>query len=197
MNFTKFLEQWGTLLISILTLLVAIMGGGWLKDWLSLKRERNARERERERELLENFLRPMQGRLNQTLDLSRQLVGKLRDLEYSHTPGDLEEHFASLPDSDIRKHTWRETIGRLHEQNRASIELIDRFYGRKLSEAFRKICDKFKLHAVQWEDVWNAMQDVKSPTDPKERRYAKPVPGELAELLKAEIAEVERRAGNG
>jgi hypothetical protein len=185
------LKNWSPVVVPILALLA---GTGWLQYALNRRRER----RERLRTLLEDFLLPFEGMLKTTNELFRKLRDdrELASLEYH--PGRLQDYFSKLPDEDPRKRLWKVHIELLQSENRRAQDLIARFYGRIRLAVFRDACDKFVLHAKQWEAMWTALAQSKpipAPSSFSGQLYAPQFPSGLEDALQAEIRDVRRLAG--
>jgi len=187
----NFVRDWSPILVPLLGLLA---GTGWLQYYLNQRRS----QREKFRTLLEDFLLPFEGTLKitrQNLDKIRHDLAPLALVELEGDPRIIQQFLDSLPNEDPRKHVSKARIEWLQAENRRSVDLIERFYGRIVLREFKAACDKFVLHAKEWELVWKAL--IASGTVPSSfsTRYAPKFPDELEEALHNEIAEVRRRTG--
>jgi len=177
------IKDWTTLVISLLSL---IGGTGWIMFYLKIRHNK----RKYYQNILESFLIPFEGILNQTRLISQELLCNEKYLEYF--PNKLENDFNALPDTDPRKFVWRQRIERLHAENLHAIELINRFYDKIMTNDFKKACDQFKFHVGQWEDVWRT-KEGQTPSEGEEKPYrANPFPDEIETSLNAEIEKVKK-----
>lgn len=188
-----FLQDWGELIAGALSFLVALLGGGWIKDHMALKRERQKQYQD----VLEKHLVPLKGSFEFTRRLSSRLIGTdMSDLEYTRSPEELEEYFSALPNSDLRKYTWKDTIDDLHDKNKEIEEQINNMYGfRTISDELRTVFDDFKEHKAQWEQIWRLKEGLVLEDVPEgQRRLAEKFPVDLSSILDKEIDEAKQRA---
>jgi hypothetical protein len=170
-------------------------------------------ERKEYEGLLSVFLDPFSAFLDQNRKIYDELIPERQALEYH--PRVLARFFASLPNQDRRKLYWYQRIERLRKNNREILALLQQYGGRILTKEFRDACAEFRYHADEWEDVWKAVEpthirvgreedmsegepipggDVASREEVTPTLYANRFPDSLGETLKAEFAEVRRRA---
>lgn len=185
-------KTWAPILVPLLALLA---GTGWIQYFLNRRREKQKQFRD----LLEDFLIPFEGILKTTLTIFNKLRDdrELSNLEYH--PGRLQKFFESLPDDDPRKQLWKYHIELLQKENSRAVGLINHFYGRIVLSEFKDACDKFKVHAQEWEVMWEALMGsgtVPASLDTSGTLYAPQFPEGLENALKAELVEVRRRAGH-
>lgn len=190
--FLETIKTWSPILIPILSL---IAGGGWLQYYLTLR----SKQQEKYKTILEDFLFPFEGILNQTslafesLKDDRELV----NLEYH--PGRLQQFYTSLPDDDIRKHLWKAKIDSLQKDNQNGIDLVDRFYGRIVTPEFKRQCDAYKFHVREWQMMWMHIFDTKGQLPPalnvSGALLAPKFPEGLKAALNAEIGIIKKLAG--
>lgn len=194
----------------ILGLLIAILGGGWLKTCFDYRREKRRRkeeqierenekqqakieqEQKRNQEILKNFLIPFKRILGQTRRISQELLGDLQHLEYF--PKELERYFDSLPNNDPRKFVWKQRVERLQTENVHAIELIKSNYAEIATEEFKKACDDYQYHVGEWDDVWKTKEGLEPTSGFDKPHRANPFPPEIEKALEAEIAIVQKRA---
>lgn len=149
-------------------------------------------------DLLRNFLLPFQG----VLRLTRHIFEGLRDERELHAlelhPGRLQAYFAALPEEDPRKHLWNLRIDELQEQNRRGAELVEKHYGRIISDGFRIACDLYRQHVTDWAMVWRGLKGqltLEEPYASLHTLWAPSFPAGLDEALDAETQLVKQRAG--
>lgn len=149
-------------------------------------------------DLLHNFLLPLQG----ILRLSRHIFESLRDEQELQAlelhPARLQGYFAALPDEDPRKALWTLRIDALQEQNRLGAELVERHYGRIVSDGFRIACDLYRQHVTDWAIVWQGLKGqtvLEEPFASLHTLWAPSFPAGLDEVLDSEILVVKQRAG--
>ena len=180
------INQWSTILVPILGLLA---GTGWLQYYLNQRRS----ERDKRTGLVEDFLLPLQGILKTTKVVFDDLRGDSTLQRYEGNPRDLQRFFDALPNEDPRKHLWKSQIDLLQTENRRAIELVERFYGRIVTKNFRDECDRFLLHAKQWEVVWRTLagtQTASTSLDSQNMLYSPQFPEGLEKALEDELNEV-------
>ena len=159
-----------------------LAGTGWLQYFLNQRRS----EHEKRSSLVEDFLVPLQGILKTTKVIFDDLRGDSMIRNFEGSPSALQQSFDALPNEDPRKHLWKSQIDLLQTENRRAIELVERFYGKILTKEFRDACDRFLLHAKEWEVVWKALAgpQVQPPlVDPQKNLYAPEFPEGLERAM--------------
>jgi hypothetical protein len=191
MKITNALKSWAPIVISLLALLA---GSGWLKYYLEHKDAR----RSEWRLVLEGFLLPFEGIIQDNLRVFEELTDdeKLKNLEFA--PDLLQQYFSNLPDTDPRKQLWNDRIGRLMKGNKKAVDLIEQYRGKIVTAEFWDACADFVYHANKWEDLWISIMGkttiVGSGFTQKDL-IAPEFPDSLEPALKREIEEVRKLAG--
>ncbi|HCO94478.1 MAG TPA: hypothetical protein DIU00_11095 [Phycisphaerales bacterium] len=185
-----------------------------LKDWIPISisvvalgfsvfiwwSAQNEAERTREREYLVDFLRPLKSILYITRDMHQSLLSdtNLKKLEYAPDYVHRELHKDMKPD-DPRRVLWRVEIARLMNENEKAVELVERHIGRVENTELRNLLEKFKMHALDWQEMWRAIlnpdPELVSGYTGRDRLKTDPFPAGLDELLDSEIARVEALIG--
>ena len=178
-----------------ISIAVFAAGSGWVKYWLEM---RNARIKASQA-MLYGFLLPLQSILNSNKRLHNALIQdqEFQNLEYA--PDYLQQHFASLPDTDSRKLAWKALIESVLEDNRRAVALIQENTGNILRNDFRSACDDFVHHAKTWEATWRSALGSEPVPDSMwgaGRLLAPAFPESMDSLLSLEIEDRRRQAGD-
>jgi hypothetical protein len=184
-------EEWLPISISVVALGVSV--------YTAYAQQRDATQA-RHREYLQSFLLPLQ----MTLELNRRLHhkltadSKLEELEYAPDYVQRALHH-DLPIDDPRRITWRTDIKLLMAENNKAVQLIETHIGRVPRREFAAALMDFKMHARNWEAMWDAVLD---PDNAKalslagrDRLRTESYPKTLDVLLAAEVERVRRDAG--
>jgi hypothetical protein len=189
--FLEAIKSWSPVIIPILSLLA---GGGWLQYYLTLR----SKQQEKYRTILEDFLIPFDGILNQTHLGFESLRGDRELVNLEYHPGRLQQFYASLADDDIRKHLWKAKIDSLQKDNQSGLDLVDRFYGRIVTDEFKKQCDAYKFHIREWHMMWTHIFDANgklpSSLNVSGELLAPRFPDGLKKALETEIHTVKKLA---
>jgi hypothetical protein len=190
--FLEAIKTWSPIIVPVLSL---IAGGGWLQYYLTLRSKRQ----EKYKTILEDFLIPFDGLLNQTNLAFESLRGDRELVNLEYHPGRLQQFYTSLPDDDIRKHFWQAKINSLQKDNQQGMELVDRFYGRIVTAEFKDQCDAYKFHVREWQMMWTHIFDSsgKLPTslNVSGALLAPKFPTGLKNALDLEMKTVQKLAG--
>jgi hypothetical protein len=190
--FLEAIKTWSPIIIPILSL---IAGGGWLQYYLALRSKRQ----EKYKTILEDFLFPFEGILNQTLLAFESLKDDRELVHLEYHPGRLQQFYTSLADDDVRKHLWKAKIDSLQKDNQNGIDLVDRFYGRILTDEFKSQCDAYKFHVREWQMMWTHIFDASgqlpASLNISGALLAPKFPVGLKQALEAELATVKKLAG--
>jgi len=182
---------WAPIVIALLSLLA---GGGWWQVLLARRREK----RKEYQALLESCLLPLERSLGRNKERFDKMVQgheqEIHHLEYF--PDRLKPYFDSLPDTDLRKIFWKSEIYELQSENDLAISIIRAHSNSTLlSEAFKRACDEFSTHAIDWKSRWNYATSLGAIADnAKQQLVAEPFPRKLEDLLQKEIAKVRNGA---
>jgi hypothetical protein len=190
-------SSWIEAIKIIASILFGGMAAALYNDRVVLPRESKKRDA---KERLENFLIPLRFLLEETKDISKELVEKLGGMENFDLEGSLmalDQRAALLPDDDILKYNWKERLFRLQERNRYISDLINKNSGKIKTEEFREACTAFLDHAGTWEDMWKGLErylvDEKAKINSAKLRASR-FPKEFTSKLNIEIAEAEKLA---
>jgi hypothetical protein len=167
---------------------IFIYVAGWVTGvltwWITERRVRQEPYQSR----LAEFLLPLQDDFVQTKNIADYLRGELADLEFPH----LKTYLESLPDTDLRKFIRRQRIDTIHALNSDAIHLITEKGGNSSSQ-LREALNEFRSHAMEWDDMWKAVNSRDVPAGREVR--GGPFPQKVSEALEREIADTKRRAG--
>lgn len=178
---------------------IAAVGAALLAAVITYKVTRKQDQKRRNQDILDNFLKRLQGILITTDNVFKRLTrGFPSDLSLEERPSRIRQHFDALPDGDPRKDVWESHIAWLQDENSRALELIRRFYGQIATSKFKETSDEFILHAEGWQRVWEALssrEPIPSLIDVPTGLVADKFPTGFEQALSEEIAEIERRAG--
>jgi hypothetical protein len=191
-TFLEAIKTWSPIIIPILSL---IAGGGWLQYYLTLR----SKQQDKYKTILEDFLFPFEGVLNQTLLAFESLKDDRELVHLEYHPGRLQQFYTSLADDDVRKHLWKARIDSLQKDNQNGLDLVDRFYGRIVTSEFKGQCDAYKFHVREWQMMWTHIFDagaqLPGSLNVSGSLLAPKFPDGLKKTLEVEIKAVKKLAG--
>jgi hypothetical protein len=184
------LPDWVAIAISIVALFISL-----------LERRANEKRQVREefRQVLDNFLLPLQTIMARTHETFQYLSNGLRpsvELRvFEFSPSMMRDMFERL--SDERKIFWQVEINQLQKDDQQAVALIDQYVSRTLVDPkFKKECEAFRRHATKWIERWNWVLRLEEKTPGLELNEptGDPFPHTFDAAISAEVSRVKTAA---
>jgi len=145
------LAVWVPIVIAVLTFAA---GGGWLQVYMDSV-ERDSQENQK---LIAEYLAP----INTLLTDNKAIFDRLYEKHTVEPWGILESYVNRVNQSPPYKQLplMRTDIATMSSNNSEIVGLLKSYSGYVLTDDFRNESDKFRKHAVEWNNRWAAVSEV-------------------------------------
>lgn len=195
-------QEWLTLAKDFWTdwkelILLFVGGSGWITYIVKRTDTKRAKVREGAGRALEDFLIPLQIRLENNRRLHKTLTSDIELKRLEFAPDYVQQRFQSLPPDDARRVYWKLVVNNIFESNEVIIRLIRDKGFHILHDDLRKKCESFIEQAILWKSLWTSAFESNTPAQQGGDLLTPRFPESMDASLKAEIDHRMRQRESG